>query len=1105
MRDLKNFAAIVGLVGLASCQEDARTLFDPEAPDEAPSEPAAATIRPIAGSERELFVPDAVGERAFLAFRAEAGGHRAGYLTHQATVVRGAIDVVPRHFDGARTVDGLPIQLATHAISRGGAALPAKVRSTAIQRGRLVLDRGAVVEQIDNREDGIEQSWRFAAEPAGQGDLVVEVAARGHAEVVAGASGLHFHNPGRLGVRYSNAVWIDATGASWDLPSRWTGERIAITVPADVIDASRFPAVLDPTVSPEVAVDSPTSGNSGEAAQEVSMTSSGSEFFAVWADNRNGTDADIFATRLQSDGTVTDTNGVAISTASGVQSTPTAAFINGRYVVAWVSGGDIKAAHSSPNSNMAVTQLAFPTNAAAEQLPDLASRGSEGLLVWQSGNDIRGARYSGTSFGAPFDIAATGAVEARPTVAADPGGGYLVAWTEGSANNDVKAQLVSAAGALTGGVITVSAAALIQTEPSAAFNGTDFVVVFTSGADIYGTRVSTAGVVLDTRVENMVTVGGVPVSTATGVQLRPSVACDSAACLVVWQDRRNIATNGFDLFGQRVSNTFTTLGAEISVSTATGAQVSPSVAAVASGYAAGWTDDRTGGVNLAMGARIASGGAVTDGSGILLNTSRNAQREATYGYSPAGSIAMWSDSRSAGNDVMGVRYNASGTKIDASALTISGASGGQETPSVTHVSGQFLAVWSDGRNATRDIYAARVQSDGTVSDPGGIEVTTAAGQQLVPDVASDGSSSLVVWQDRRNGGFDIFGAIVSSAGAVTVADIQISTASGDQNRPSVAWNAAAGVYVVVWSDQRDASDVEVFGTRVQPDGTVLDPAGVLVGSGPNSQLRAEVASSSSGLLAVWDDRRSSTEGDIYGTRLTATGGALSVLDPDGIAIATGAAGAGTPTAVGLLGGDFAVAWVDDRNAGTTGDDIFAARVTSGGAVQAEFVVSNVAGDESEPAYQTDTADKFTVYLVYQRLNTSLNVQRVLRRPMVFEGFEGQTCKQDSQCDSGFCVDGVCCDSACAGGTTDCQACSVARGAAVDGVCGVVAAGKLCRGLAGGSGGTDKFCDLKEFCDGVDVDCPDDIGRNEGEACTGLCGAGVCPADDVSGAPHFCDC
>jgi hypothetical protein len=49
--------------------------------------------------------------------------------------------------------------------------------------------------------------------------------------------------------------------------------------------------------------------------------------------------------------------------------------------------------------------------------------------------------------------------------------------------------------------------------------------------------------------------------------------------------------------------------------------------------------------------------------------------------------------------------------------------------------------------------------------------------------------------------------------------------------------------------------------------------------------------------------------------------------------------------------------------------------------------------------------------------------------------QGAPCTADPDCASLHCVDGVCCDTACAGGADDCQACSAAAGAAVDGTCG----------------------------------------------------------------------
>src|SRR4029078_12006763 len=76
-----------------------------------------------------------------------------------------------------------------------------------------------------------------------------------------------------------------------------------------------------------------------------------------------------------------------------------------------------------------------------------------------------------------------------------------------------------------------------------------------------------------------------------------------------------------------------------------------------------------------------------------------------------------------------------------------------------------------------------------------------------------------------------------------------------------------------------------------------------------------------------------------------------------------------------------------------------------------------------------------------------------------------TCTTASDCASGCCVDGVCCSSACSGGTSDCQACSTAAGGTINGVCTPSAAGRTCRASAG-------LCDVADTCDGSSVACSD---------------------------------
>ena len=72
--------------------------------------------------------------------------------------------------------------------------------------------------------------------------------------------------------------------------------------------------------------------------------------------------------------------------------------------------------------------------------------------------------------------------------------------------------------------------------------------------------------------------------------------------------------------------------------------------------------------------------------------------------------------------------------------------GVQFEPEVGFDGTNYFVVWSDGRGAKSELYAARVTQSGIVLDPGGIQLLKELDEQAHPSVSFDGENYLVVYQ-----------------------------------------------------------------------------------------------------------------------------------------------------------------------------------------------------------------------------------------------------------------------------------------------------------------------------------------------------------------------
>jgi len=98
------------------------------------------------------------------------------------------------------------------------------------------------------------------------------------------------------------------------------------------------------------------------------------------------------------------------------------------------------------------------------------------------------------------------------------------------------------------------------------------------------------------------------------------------------------------------------------------------------------------------------------------------------------------------------------------------------------------------------------------------------------------------------------------------------------------------------------------------------------------------------------------------------------------------------------------------------------------------------------------------------------------------------CTSNSQCTTGFCVNGVCCDTACNSG---CGACNLTGKL---GICSAVASGTVCRAALGA-------CDAAETCSGSSLSCPTDRLAAAGTVCAAA--SGNQGAETCSGVSLVC--
>jgi hypothetical protein len=557
--------------------------------------------------------------------------------------------------------------------------------------------------------------------------------------------------------------------------------------------------------------------------------------------------------------------------------------------------------------------VAICTAGNIQGFPKLVSDGQGGaIIVWQdqrSGSeyDIYAQRVNaqGTTLWSLNGVAicTAGFDQSPPQLIPDNQGGAIIVWEDfrtGGINSDVYAQRVNSVGSTLWVIngIAICTAASFQDTPKLDSDGQGGAIISwrdfrngTANADIYAQRVNAVG-------STLWTLDGIAISTSANAQEEPEVISDECGgAIITWQDYRSTTGNpgqGADIYAQRVNSIGSTLWTltGVSVSTATSSQLYPKLSSDSQGGAIiVWQDYRSGSTADIYGQRIKS-----DGS-ILWNVNGNA---------------------------------------------ISTASADQMLGSlVSDGQGGVIAVWYDYHNGPSDIYAQRVNPQGSVDwTTNGISVCNATNNQKSPVLIPDGQGgAIITWQDYRSGtNYDIYAQQIDFAGTTTThyywsginGSVSVCTATGNQYFPQLISDGQGGA-IIAWEDYRSGSNFDYYAQRVDMAGNILWTLnGVCIATTLNSTYGPPrlTPDGQGGAFITWYTYKGSGIGDIYAQRINASGSIAWPLN--GVAICTASEYQQYPQLIPDGEGGAIITWQDRRSMNY---NIYAQRINAVGTLQ----------------------------------------------------------------------------------------------------------------------------------------------------------------------------
>jgi len=279
-------------------------------------------------------------------------------------------------------------------------------------------------------------------------------------------------------------------------------------------------------------------------------------------------------------------------------------------------------------------------------------------------------------------------------------------------------------------------------------------------------------------------------------------------------------------------------------------------------------------------------------------------------------------------------------------------SGFSGNPDIAVNGSTLYVVYEDDTAGNRDIFY-RKSADGGASWQSAKRITNNAGESYDPYIAISGANVCVVWWDNTADNFEIYFRKSIDGGASWQSAIRLTNKANDSCYPEIV---GYGSYIyVIWEDM-ESGNLEIYFMRSIDGGATWQSEKRLTNNAGTSQYSAIAVGGLLGanLYAVWTDSTSGNY-DIYFRRSLDKGVTWQASHK-----LTNNSGISLHPVIAASGSNIYVAWYDD----TPGSfEIYVRKSSDGGAnwEAAQRITHNVGGSSCLPAIALNTSNQYVTY------------------------------------------------------------------------------------------------------------------------------------------------